>query len=112
MTDSVASQTTHFTTMAGANFVAPSVINTSVLNGQTVGTNAVFAMQFNTPMDPGSVNPGGVNSDVYVYDYELGQYVTTTVSFSADLTTVFLTPTANLTASQSFQLCSYYMTDL
>ena len=36
----------------------------------------------------------------------------TTISFSADLTTVFLKPTANLTASHQFPLCSYYMTDL
>jgi hypothetical protein len=109
---SVASQTTHFTTMAGADFSAPSVISTSVQNGQTVGTNAAFAMQFNKPMDTGSVNPAGVNSDVFVYDYNLGTYVTTTISFSADLTTVFLKPTANLTASHQFQMCSYYMTDL
>jgi hypothetical protein len=109
---SVASQTTHFTTMAGANFVAPSVINPSVQNGQTVGTNAVVGMQFSTPMDPGSVNPGGVTTDVFVYDYNLGAYVATTISFSADLTTVFLTPTAALTASHQFQMCSYYMTDL
>jgi hypothetical protein len=109
---SVASQTTHFTTMAGADFNAPYVVNPSVQNSQTVGTNAVFAMQFDKPMDPGSVNPGGVNSDVYVYDYDLGVYVTTTISFSADMTTVFLKPTANLTPSDEFQMCSYYMTDL
>ena len=81
-------------------------------SGQTVGINAAFAMQFNKPMDPGSANPGGVNTDVFVYDYNLGTYVTTTISFSADLTTVFLKPAANLTASHQFQLCSYYMTDL
>jgi len=107
----VASQTTHFTTLADADFSAPSVINPSVASNQTVGTNAVFAMQFNKPMDPGSVNPGGVTTDVYVYDYSTG-YVATTISFSADLTTVFLKPTASLTASHQFQLCSYYMTDL
>jgi hypothetical protein len=109
---SVASQTTHFTTMAGANFVAPSVINPSVQSGQTVGTNAVVGMQFSTAMDPGSVNPGGVTTDVFVYDYNLSAYVTTTISFSADLTTVFLKPTAALTASHEFEMCSYYMTDL
>ena len=50
----VASQTTHFTTMAGADFSAPYVVNPSVQSNQTVGTNAVFAMQFNKPMDPGA----------------------------------------------------------
>jgi hypothetical protein len=87
------------------------VVNPSVQSGQTVGTNAAFAMQFNKPMDPGSVNPAG-NQYVYVYDNTAGAYVTTTISFSADQTTVFLKPAANLTASHQFQMCSYYMNDL
>jgi YD repeat-containing protein len=107
----VASQTTHFTTMAGADFFGPSVIDTSVESGLTVGTNAVFAMQFNEPIDPSSVNPGGATTDVFLYDYTTG-YVATTTSFSADMTTIFLTPTANLTPSQEFEICSYYVTDL
>ena len=106
----VASQTTHFTTMAGADFNAPSVVNASVGSGQTVGTNAAFAMQFNKPMDPGSVNPGGVQY-VYLYDYTLG-YVAFSVSFSADQTAVILTPTATLGASHQFQMCSSSMMDL
>jgi methionine-rich copper-binding protein CopC len=106
-----ASQTTSFNTMAGPDFSAPYVVNPSVQNSQTVGTNASFAMQFNEPMDPGSVNPGGAQ-DVYLYDNDAGTYVNAPISFSTDLTTVFLTPTAKLTASHYFQLCSYYMTDL
>lgn len=107
----VTSQTTHFTTMAGADFSAPYVTNTSVQSNQTVGTNASFAMQFNKPMDPGSVNPAGANC-VFVYDNNLATYVTSAITFSGDLTTVFLKPSANLTASHNFQMCSYYMTDL
>jgi hypothetical protein len=107
----VATQSTNFTTMAGPDFSAPYVVNPSVQNSQTVGTNATFAMQFNKPMDPGSVNPVG-NQYVYVYDYNSGTYVTTAISFSADQTTVFLKPAANLTASHQFQMCSYYMNDL
>ncbi|HSZ63618.1 MAG TPA: Ig-like domain-containing protein, partial [Terriglobales bacterium] len=106
----VASQTTTFTTAAGADFVGPYVVNPSVQNGQTVGTNAVFALQFNEPVDPGSVNPAGAQY-VFLYDYTLG-YVATTTSYSADLTSIFLTPTAALTASHQFELCSYYATDL
>jgi len=107
---SVASKTTHFTTLAGADFSAPYVVNPSVQNGQTVGTNAAFALQFNKPMDQGSANPAG-NQYVFLYDYSTG-YVAATITFSSDLTTVFLKPTANLTASHQFELCSYYMTDL
>ena len=107
----VASQTTHFTTAAGPSFMAPSVVSSSVQNGQTVGTNAVFAMQFNEPIDPGSVNPGGITTDVYLYDYTSG-YVATNITFSADLTTVFLAPKASLTAGHQLEMCSYYITDL
>ncbi len=108
---SVASQTTHFTTAAGPNFVGPYVIESNVQSGQTVGTNAVFAMQFDEPIDPGSVNPGGVTTDVLLQDDSTG-YVATNISFSADLTTVFLAPKATLTAGHQFQMCSYYITDL
>jgi len=107
----VANKTTQFNTMAGPDFRPPSVVHSSVDNGQVVGTNAAFAMQFDKPMDQGSVNPAGTQY-VYLYDYTLGGYVAFTVSFSADLTTVILTPTANLGASHQFQMCSYYMTDL
>jgi large repetitive protein len=107
----VASQTTHFNTMAGPDFSPPVVVHTSVDSSQVVGINAVFAMQFNKPMDQGSVNPGGAKW-VYLYDYNLGAYVVFNVSFSADLTTVILAPTANLVASHQFQMCSFYMTDL
>jgi YD repeat-containing protein len=107
----VAAQSTNFTTMAGPDFSAPYVVNPSVQSSQTVGTNAAFALQFNKPMDPGSVNPAG-NQYVYVYDNTVGTYVATAISFSADLTTIFLKPTANLTSSHNFSLCSYYMNDL
>jgi hypothetical protein len=75
----VASQTTHFHTMAGPDFSPPVVVHTSVDNSQVVGTNAVFAMQFKKRMDQGSVNPGGTK-DVYLYDNTLG-YVAVTFSF-------------------------------
>jgi len=107
----IASQTTHFTTAAGPIVVAPYVVNPSVASNQYVGINAAFAMQFNTAMDPGSVNPGGAQ-DVYVYDLTASTYVGTTINFSADLTTVFLKPTANLTASHQFQMCASAMMDI
>jgi hypothetical protein len=107
----VASQTTHFTTMAGPDVTTPFVMNTSVASNQYVGTNAAFAMQFNEPIDPGSVNPAGVK-DVYIYDSSIAAYVAATITFSSDLTTVMLKPTANLTANHQFQMCSNSMTDL
>ena len=112
----VASQSTTFTTMAGPDFSAPFVSNPSVQSSQTVGTNAVLSMQFNKPMYPGSVNPlnaqGNNPQYVYIYDFAANAYVATTISLSADLTTVFLKPTAALGANHNFNMCSYYMTDI
>jgi large repetitive protein len=107
----VASQTTHFTTMAGPDVTAPFVMNTSVANNQYVGTNAAFAMQFDEPIDPGSLNPAGAK-DVYIYDSSIAAYVAAAITFSSDLTTVMLKPTANLTANHQYQMCSNSMTDL
>jgi hypothetical protein len=107
----VASQTTHFTTRAGPDVTVPYVVNTSVASNQYVGTNAAFAMQFNEPIDPGSLNPAGAQ-DVFIYDTSSATYVATAISFSSDLTTVMLKPTANLTANHQFQMCSNSMTDL
>jgi YD repeat-containing protein len=106
----VANKTTHFNTMAGADFSAPYVVHASVDNSQIVGTNATFAMQFNKPMDAGSLNIANTNN-VYLYDYVLG-YVSVSLSFSSDLTTLLIKPTTNLTASHQFQLCSYSLNDV
>jgi len=114
----VANQTTHFTTMAGPDFNSPYVVNASVQNNQTVGTNAVFAMQFNKPMNQQSFNSAYVNVCTNPYNSWwwcfYGGYppVPATVSWSADSTTVFLAPTSNLSASTTYFLDSFYMTDL
>ena len=107
----VASQTTHFTTMAGPDVTVPYVVNSSVASNQSVGTNAAFAMQFDEPMDPGSLNPAGAK-DVFIYDTTSAAYIATSITFSSDLTTVMLKPTANLTANHQLQMCSNSMTDL
>jgi hypothetical protein len=108
---SVASQTTHFTTLGGADFNGPYVVNASVAGGETVGTNAAFAMQFNEPIDPGSIT-GENAGNASIFDYTAYAYVTFTTSLSADLTTVFLKPTANLPPSHQFYMYSSSITDL
>ena len=107
----VASQTTHFTTQASPDVIAPFVMNTSVASNQYVGINAAFAMQFNEPVDPGSLNPAAAKN-VYLYDSTSSTYVATVITFSSDLTTVMLKPTANLAANHQFLLCSNSLTDL
>jgi hypothetical protein len=107
----VTSKTTTFTTMAGADFIVPYVVNPSVQSGQTVGTNAAFAMQFSEPMDIGSIDVAtvGIFSNVYYSCY--GQ-IPATVSWSADQTTIFIVPTSPLTAGTTYYLGSYSLTDL
>ncbi len=109
---SVASQTTHFTTMAGADFVAPYVVNSSVQSGQTVGTNATFDLQFNKPIDLGSVDGAAVGVSSYFCGVGQQFQVPATVSWSADQTTVFLAPTSGLTASTPYYLFSSNLADL
>jgi hypothetical protein len=105
----VASQTTHFTTMAGPDFIPPYVVNSSVQSGQTVGDNAAFAMQFNKPMDQGSVDGAlfGISS-VACY----ATPVTATVSWSGDQTAIFVAPTNPLTDSTTYYLYSQNLMDL
>src|SRR5271157_659536 len=79
---SVSAKTTHFTTAANPDFTAPVVISSSVLSGQTnVPVNSVFSLQFSKPMDIGSFTN---NTNVGLYNYNTGQYVTSTISWSAD----------------------------
>jgi large repetitive protein len=108
----VATQSTTFTTMAGLDFNQPYVINSSVQSNQTVGTNAAFALQFNKPIDAGSLDGGSVGvSTGYcgVYGYP---YVPATVSWSADQTTIFIVPVSPLAAGTTYYLDSYYLADL
>ena len=108
----VATQSTNFTTMAGPDFSVPYVVSPSVQSNQTVGTNAAFALQFNKPIDAGSLDGGSVGvSTGYcgVYGYP---YVPATVSWSADQTTIFIVPVSSLAAGTTYYLDSYYLADL
>jgi hypothetical protein len=106
---SVATTTTTFTTAAQPDFVAPYVINSSVQNGQTnVPVNSAFSMQFSKPMDIGSFKP----SNVYVSGGIANSIIPTTVSWSADQTTISLVPSSPLNVGDGYSLCSASMTDL
>src|SRR4029077_5836890 len=103
----VATQSTTFTTMAGPDFNQPYVINPSVQSNQTVGTNAAFALQFNKPIDAGSLDGAtvGVGSCCW-------SPVPATLSWSADQTTVFIVPTSRLSVGTQYYLFSFSLTDL
>ena len=104
-----ANQSTGFTTMAGADFLAPSVINSSVQSGQTVGNNAAFAMQFNKLMDPGSVDGAAVGVSPTACYFGAVQ---ASISWSADQTTIFVTPTNPLANGTTYYLYSENLMDI
>ena len=106
----VTSQSTTFTTKAGADFTTPYVVDSSVQSGQTVGTNAAFALQFSKAMDEGSVD-GAANLGISS-TYCNGPFVPMTVSWSSDQSTIFFAPTTALAASTTYYLSSYSLTDL
>src|SRR5208337_2305882 len=101
--NSVATTTTTFTTAAQPDFAAPYVISSSVQNGQTnVPVNSAFSMRFSKPMDIGSFTP----SNVYVSGGIANSIIPTTISWSADQTTIFLVPSSVLNVGDGYSLCS------
>jgi hypothetical protein len=107
----VTPKTTTFTTMAGPDFNAPFVVNSSVFNQETgVPINATFSMQFNKPMDQRTAS--STNNVNVTAGGCFGSGVAATLSFSADSTTVFLVPTTNLSVGTTYFLSSFSMQDL
>jgi hypothetical protein len=98
-----ATTTVNFNTMAGPDFKPPYVLQANVYNSENgVPINAAFTLQFNKPLDQSTLNP-----NVGLYAYPGYQLVATNASFSADGTTVILTPTSNLALDQPYYLQSY-----
>jgi hypothetical protein len=103
--NSITTQSTSFTTMAGADFSGPVVLERSPdgHDNSSVPVNSTFTIVFNKPLDPETVTGGGF----YVYDYTTG-YVPLSINVSANGTTITLSPTANLGSSHSlyYDWCS------
>ena len=92
--------TTHFTTLAGADITQPTVVSTSVSNGETnVPVNSTIVFQFSKPMDSRTLT----GTNFYVYDNSLG-YIAVTYSYSADGLTATMTPTSPLPVGRSIQI--------
>ena len=100
--------TTTFRTLSGPDFSAPYVVSSSVANGQAnVPVNSVFSLRFNKPMAVSTYNPG----QCYIYG-GLGGAIQTTVSFSQDLTTLYMVPASNLAVGLQYYLYCSGMQDL
>jgi hypothetical protein len=100
--------TTHFTTLAGADITQPTVVSTSVYNGETnVPVNSTIVFQFSKPMDSRTLT----GTNFYVYDNSLG-YIAVTYWYSADGLTATMTPTSPLPVGRSIQIGAYSAQDM
>ena len=102
----LATQSTSFQTMAGADFNGPVVVKLSPDSHDNSGipVNTTFTVVFNKPLDPETVTSGGF----YIYDYSIGYVPMNPILVSADGLTVTMVPTPNLGASHSgyYEWCS------
>jgi hypothetical protein len=106
--------TSNFQTAAGPDFTAPSVLWSSVSSSESIPTNSSITVQFSESMDVTTftaAQPGG-SGNFYIWDTLLGTYVATTLSWSADQSVAYLTPTSPLAAGRQYYLYVGGGTDL
>ena len=101
-------QSVHFSTTNGPDYSQPFVVGSSIDEGLTVPSNAVFTLQFNKSMDTQTL---ALQGNFYLYDNSVG-YVPVSRSFSADGTIATINPTAPLTPGHSFYLRANNAQDL
>jgi hypothetical protein len=103
-----------FTTGPGPDFTAPSIVWSSVTSNESIPTNSMITVQFSESMDVTTFTAGqpGACSNFYIYDYLAGTCVAATLSWNADQSTAYLTPTTPLPAGRQFELAVNGGTDL
>jgi hypothetical protein len=110
--NAVASTSTTFTTMAGPDLVAPTVLSFSYAANDVLPLNTqTFSLQFSKPMDPLSVN----NSTLYLYKTTspAGNVTPSSITFSTDMKTYTLNfPSSTLIAGDQYYVLTDGATDL
>ncbi len=109
--NTVATQTTHFTTTTAAATSTAGILLTNPTNGAvSVPVNVAISLQANAPIDLTTVN----TSTFQVYDNTLNQTVPGSYSLSADGMTVFFAPSAQFATGRQYSVyyVNYGMTDL
>ena len=98
--NSIAPQTTAFTTRIGADVTSPTVVAISPFHGQDdVPVNVVPTVELSEPLDPTSILEG-----VVLRDNQTGTMVPTSNTLSADGRTVSLEPQSALVPSRPYSL--------
>lgn len=100
--------TTSFQTGTGPDFTAPTVVYSSVNSSESIPTNSMITVQFSESMDVTSFS----NSNFFIQDQLAGQHIATTLTWSANQTIAYLTPTSPLAAGRQYYFAVYSGTDL
>ncbi|MGA9977890.1 MAG: Ig-like domain-containing protein [Candidatus Sulfotelmatobacter sp.] len=106
--------TSTFTTAAGPDFTAPTVVWSSVTANESIPTNSMITIQFSESMDVTTFTAGqsGSCGNFYIYDYLAVTCIATTLSWNADQSTAYLTPNSPLSAGREYELVVNGGTDL
>jgi YD repeat-containing protein len=97
--NTVAPQTTHFTTGVSPATTTPVVVNSNLFSGATgVSVNTAIIFQINVPVDAASVN----GNTFHLIDQSTGLQVAGSYSTSADGKTITLIPGAPLATANSY----------
>jgi hypothetical protein len=106
--------TSAFQTGPGPDFTAPIVVWSSVAGSESIPTNSSITVQFSESMDITTFTAGqpGACGNFYIYDYLTGTCIATTLSWNADQSTAYLTPTSPLSAGREYELIVASGTDL
>ncbi len=97
-----------FTTAAGPDFTAPTVLSTSIPSNGSVPLNSVITIQFSESMDITTFT----SNNLRIYDNTLNVTVPATLTWSADQSIAYLTPTSPLAAGRHYNLYVNSGTDL
>jgi hypothetical protein len=110
----MAAVTSSFTTGNGTDLVSPSATVIFTPDGTSpVPTTVNPTVQFSEAMDPVRTMSAPTGSGVYLYQPSTGQFVTITISVSADYRTFTITPLSPLQSGTQYQFGVYgWSTDL
>jgi hypothetical protein len=98
----------HFQTAAGPDVTQPTVVWTSVNGNESIPINSSITVQFSESMDVTTLSA----NNFYIYDTLLDMRVAATLTWSADQSVAYLTPSAPLAAGREYYLNIYGGTDL
>jgi hypothetical protein len=103
-----------FTTAAGPDFTAPSVLQASAVNGGSIPMNSVITVLFSESMDATTFAVGqpGNCGNFYIRDQLTSNCIATTLSWSTDQSTAYLTPVSPLAAGRQYYFWVGSGTDL